>query len=86
VADTLGWIYYQKRAYPLAVDSLREAVRLNQASHLPDDPQIHFHLGMAYAKVGQAALARQQLEKMLKMNPDSGDASDAKKQLAQLKS
>jgi tetratricopeptide (TPR) repeat protein len=86
VADTLGWIYYQKGAYPLAVDSLREAVRLAQASHLPDEPQIHYHLGMAYAKVGQAALARQQLEKMLKMNPDSSDASDAKKQLAQLKS
>jgi Flp pilus assembly protein TadD len=86
VADTLGWIYYQKGAYRLAVDSLREAMKLAQASNSPDNPRLHYHLGMAYAKSGQAALARQQLEKMLKMNPDSGDASDAKKQLAQLKS
>ncbi len=86
VADTLGWIYYQKGAYRLAVDSLREAVRLAQASNSPDNPQIHYRLGMAYAKSGQTALARQQLEKMLKMNPDSSDASEAKKQLAQLKS
>jgi tetratricopeptide (TPR) repeat protein len=86
VADTLGWIYYQKGAYRLAVDSLREAMKLAQASNSPDNPRIHYRLGMAYAKSGQPALARQQLEKMLKMNPDSGDASDAKKQLALLKS
>ena len=30
VADTLGWIYYQKGAYHSAVDSLREALRLSQ--------------------------------------------------------
>jgi Flp pilus assembly protein TadD len=86
VADTLGWIYYQKGAYRLAVDSLREAMKLAQASNSPDNPQFHYHLGMAYAKSGQPALARQQLEKMLKMNPDAGDATDARKQLAQLKS
>jgi tetratricopeptide (TPR) repeat protein len=86
VADTLGWIYYQKGAYRLAVDSLREAMKLAQTSNSPDNPRIHYRLGMAYAKSGQPALARQQLEKMLKMNPDASDASEAKKQLAQLKS
>ncbi|MGA7168586.1 MAG: tetratricopeptide repeat protein, partial [Candidatus Sulfotelmatobacter sp.] len=86
VADTLGWIYYQKGAYRLAVDSLREAMRLAQASNSPDNPRIHYRLGMAYAKTGETALARQQLEKMLRMNPDSSDASEAKKTLAQLRS
>jgi len=86
VADTLGWIYYQKGAYLSAVDSLHEALRLAQDSNSPDNPRIHYHLGMAYAKSGQATLARQQFEKMLKMSPDPNDASEAKKQLAQLKS
>jgi len=41
---------------------------------------------MAYAKSGQPALARQQFERVLKLNPNSSNAADAKNQLAQLKS
>ena len=86
VADTLGWIYYQKGAYRSAVDSLREALKLGQESNSADNPTFHYHLGMAYAKSGQATLARQQLQQVLKLNPNSSDAEDAKKQLAELKS
>jgi tetratricopeptide (TPR) repeat protein len=86
VADTLGWIYYQKGAYRLAVDSLREALKLGQESNSPDNCSVHYHLGMAYAKSGQTTLARQQLQQVLKLNPNSSDAEDAKKQLAELKS
>jgi Flp pilus assembly protein TadD len=86
VADTLGWIYYQKGAYRSAVDSLREAVKLVQESHSPANSTFHYHLGMAYAKSGQTTLARQQLQQALKLNPTSGDAEDAKRQLAELKS
>ena len=35
VADTLGWIYYQKGAYHSAVDSLQEALRLAQEASSP---------------------------------------------------
>jgi Flp pilus assembly protein TadD len=86
VADTLGWIYYQKGAYRSAVDSLSEALKLGQESNSPDNPRFHYHLGMAYAKSGQATLARQQLQQVLKLNPNSSDAEDAKKQLAELRS
>jgi tetratricopeptide (TPR) repeat protein len=86
VADTLGWIYYQKGAYHLAVGSLREALRLSQLSRSHDDPQLHYHLGMAYAKSGQPTLARQHLQQALRLDPNSGDARDARKQLAELKS
>jgi len=86
VADTLGWIYYQKGAYHSAVDSLQEALRLAQEASSPDNPRLHYHLGMAYAKSGQVILARQQLQQALKLNPNSGDAENAKKQLAELKS
>jgi tetratricopeptide (TPR) repeat protein len=86
VADTLGWIYYQKGAYHSAVDSLQEALKLGQQNNSPDTPHFHYHLGMAYAKSGQATLARQQLQQALKLNPNSPDAEEAKKQLAELKS
>ena len=86
VADTLGWIYYQKGAYRSAVDSLREALKLGQESNSPDNPTFHYHLGMAYARSGQASLARQQLQQVLKLDPNSSDAKDARKQLAELKS
>jgi len=59
---------------------------LQQKNNLPDNPNIHYHLGMAYAKSCEDTLARQQLERMLKLNPNSSDATDAKKQLAQLRS
>ncbi len=83
VADTLAWINYQKGAYQSAIGLLQEALSLQDKVRAPDNPDIHYHLGMAYAKNGQTALARQQLERALKLNPNS---SDVKKQLAQLKS
>lgn len=41
---------------------------------------------MAYAKTGQSGLARQQFQQAVKINPNSNEAADAKKQLALLKS
>jgi tetratricopeptide (TPR) repeat protein len=87
VADNLGWIYYQKGAYQSAIGLLQEALKLQEKNkQMPDNPDIHYHLGMAYVKVGQSGNARQQLERMLKINPNSKDALDARKQLAQLRS
>ena len=83
VADTLAWVNYRKGAYQSAIGLLREALSLQDKVRAPDNPEIHYHLGMAYAKNGQIALARQQLERALKLNPN---ASEVKKQLAQLKS
>jgi tetratricopeptide (TPR) repeat protein len=86
VVDTLGWVYYQKGAYQSAIDYFQEALKLERESKSPDDPHVHYHLGMAYMKTGQSALARQQLQQALRMDSNSADAAEAKKQLAQLKS
>ncbi len=85
IADILGWVYYQKGAYDSAIEMLQEALKLDRAARSPDDPRLHYHLGMAYAKSGQSALARQQLQLVLKIDPDSAAADDAKKQIAQFK-
>ncbi len=83
-ADTLGWVYYQKGAYRSAIDLFQEAIRLKQKAGSADDPTYHYHLGLAYQKTDQTALARQHLERVLKINPNYSDASDVKKLLAQL--
>jgi len=85
-ADTLGWVYYQKGNYRLAIEMFQEALKLGEKNSTPDDPTIHYHLGMAYVKTDQPALARQQLERVLKINPNYSDAAEVRKQLAQLKS
>jgi len=85
-ADTLGWVYYQKGAYQSAIDLFDEALKLREKSQAPEDPTLHYHLGLAYEKIGKPDLARQQLERVLKINPNYSDAADVKKELAQLKS
>src|ERR1035437_1969853 len=59
VADTLAWIDYQKGAYQSAVGLLQEALKLQEKNKMPDNPDIHYHLGMAYEKTDHPALARQ---------------------------
>jgi tetratricopeptide (TPR) repeat protein len=85
-ADTLGWVYYQQKAYQPAIDLFQEALKLAEKNKAPEDAGIHYHLGLAYEKINQPALARQHLEKVLKINPNYSDAGEVKKQLAQPKS
>lgn len=82
-ADTLGWAYYQKGVYHSAIDLFQEALRLNEKRGGAEDPTVHYHLGLAYQKSNQPALARQQLERVLKINPNN---ADARKALSDLKS
>src|SRR5215831_4078615 len=48
IADTLGWILFKRGDYSNALPLLQEG-----ASKLPDQPEIQFHLGMAYYMVGE---------------------------------
>ena len=85
-ADTLGWVFYQKGAYQSAVDLFQEALKLGEKNKNPDEATVHYHLGLAYEKTGNNNLARQQLERVLKIDPNYSEANEVKKQLAQLKS
>ena len=46
-ADTLGWVFYQKGAYKSAIDSFQEALKLTDKSKFPENPTLHYHLGLA---------------------------------------
>jgi tetratricopeptide (TPR) repeat protein len=85
-ADTLGWIFYQKGAYSSAIELFQEALKLAEKQKSPDNPTVHYHLGLAYQKIDKPAQAREQLQRVLKINPNYSDAADVKKQLAQLQS
>ena len=80
-ADTLGWAYYQKGIYRSAISQFQEALRLNERAGAPDDTVLHYHLGLAYQKANQLSLARQQLEKAVKLKPDNADALKALSEL-----
>ena len=82
-ADTLGWAYYQKGVYDSAITQFHEALRLNDKVGAPDDAIVHLHLGLAYEKTNQVPLARQHLEKAIKLSPDN---ADARKALSELRS
>jgi tetratricopeptide (TPR) repeat protein len=82
-ADTLGWAYYHKGIYQSAISQFQEALRLNEKNGGPDDAVLHYHLGLAYQKSNQNGLARQQLEKAVKLRPDN---NEVRKALAELRS
>jgi len=86
VADTLGWVYYQKGVYGSAINLFQEALRLQEKNKEPDNPNIHYHLGMAYLKTKRPVLAREQLERALKIDPNYQEAAAIKKLLGNLHS
>jgi tetratricopeptide (TPR) repeat protein len=79
IDDTLGWIYFKKGLITQALASLKES-----ATRVPDNARFKYHLGMAYAKSGDASSARQTLEAALKLDPRASEADEARATLAKL--
>jgi tetratricopeptide (TPR) repeat protein len=73
VNDTLGWIYYQKNLAELALPLLIEGARSDAGN-----PLHHYHVGMAYVRLGDWPRARQALERALLLKPDFPGAEQAK--------
>jgi tetratricopeptide (TPR) repeat protein len=86
VADTIGWIYYRKGVYPLAITYLEEAQKLQEKNKLPESPLFDYHLGWAYERAEQPALARQHFEHLLKSHPNFPAAAEIQKEMTHLKS
>ena len=63
VQDTLGWIYYRKGLYQMAVRELERALAGN------DQPIIRLHLGMAYRKLGDLNKGRRLVAAALAADP-----------------
>jgi tetratricopeptide (TPR) repeat protein len=79
-ADTLGWAFYHKHVYTSAINLFKEAVKKE-----PDNALFNYHLGLAYAKSGQAALAKQQLDRVVKIKPNFPDVEELRREIAETK-
>ena len=73
ISDTLGWVYYKKNIYSRAVTHLQEAIE-----ELPNNAVVHYHLGMAFSKSGDKAMAKKELKRALQLNPKFSGAEEAK--------
>jgi tetratricopeptide (TPR) repeat protein len=79
LSDTLGWLYYQKRLYSLALQQLKPA-----ASGLSENADVQYHLGMTYFQIGQQDNARTALKRALKFGLTSATAARAEVTLGEL--
>ena len=80
IADTLGWILYQRGTYERALGLLKEAV-----AGRPENPEILFHLGLCHHKLGQFAEAGQVLKRAIAIDPKSPLAAQAQTILDELR-
>jgi tetratricopeptide (TPR) repeat protein len=78
-ADTLGWVYYQKGLYNMAIQLFQEA-----ADKDVNHPAYYYHLGFAQQRAGEKSKAKASLTKALKLDPKFGLAAEAHKALSEL--
>jgi tetratricopeptide (TPR) repeat protein len=76
ITDTLGWIHYRRKAYLKAVTLLEESSRA-----LPDNPVVHYHLGMAHVANGDRDLGRRALSDALALSQSFPGADEARRTL-----
>ena len=79
ITDSLGWVYYKKGFYDLAIGEFSDSL-----TKLSENPVVNYHLGLAYYKKGENDKAREQLEKALSLQADFPGADEARKVLADL--
>lgn len=72
VADTLGWMVYQRGDPKRALALLKES-----AGQLVRQPEVLYHLGCCYVAMGNEAAARDTLSKALETGRDFPGAADA---------
>jgi len=75
VDDTLGWTYFQKGMYSMAVTYLESAIAKEGTAVR------RYHLAMAYQKAGDPKRGRQLLESALKLDPNLPEAQAARQLL-----
>jgi predicted Zn-dependent protease len=76
VDDTLGWVYFRKGMYSLAVTHLESAIARDGTARRK------YHLAMAYIRAGDPKRGRQVLEAALKMDSRLPEADEARRILA----
>lgn len=76
IADTLGWILYQRKDYTGALPLVEEA-----AGRMPDNPEIQLHVGLVQQKLGNNAAAQAAFRLAAQAPGNSAAKAEAQKQL-----
>lgn len=79
IDDTLAWAYYHKGLYKMSIELLQDALKAE-----PDNAPYHYHIGLAYSKLGDVSQAKLHLQRALVMDPKSSQADLVRKELQQL--
>ena len=79
VADTLGWVYYKRQLYDLAVSSLQDAVRQE-----PNSAEYRVHLAASLLRTGKKDEARAQLMEAFGLNRSLRTRRDVEEILREL--
>jgi tetratricopeptide (TPR) repeat protein len=77
--DTLGFVYYKKGLYDSAIGEFTDSLE-----KIPDNPVVHYHLGLAYYKKGEKGRAKTQLQKALSLDQEFDGADEARQILTEL--
>ena len=80
IADTVGWLVFQREDYRWALGLLRES-----ASKQPEYPEVHFHLAMTHYMLVEEDDARQAFESALAMTRTFPSVAEARSRLAILR-
>ncbi|MEK7829953.1 MAG: tetratricopeptide repeat protein, partial [Acidobacteriota bacterium] len=79
--DTLGYAYYKKRQFEVAIEQFHKAI-----SRRPDSPAYHLHLARALRDSGSTQQARQSYERALQLGgANFAEANQARQELAALR-
>ena len=79
--DTLGYAYYKKRQFDVAIEQFRKAI-----DRRPDSPAYHLHLARALRDSGSTQQARVSYERALQLGgANFAEANQARQELAALK-
>jgi tetratricopeptide (TPR) repeat protein len=74
VDGTLGWAYFQKGMYGIALRHLKEAVGREGKNVIDGTAIRRYHLAMAYAKTGDEENASKTLSAALRLDPNLPEA------------
>ena len=77
--DTVGWVLYKNGEYDSAITSLKDAL-----VRAPNQPILHYHLGMAYYSNGNKVLAKENLGIAVNNKQKFAGKDEAKKVLSEL--
>jgi Flp pilus assembly protein TadD len=80
IADTLGWVYYKRGAYSMALTQFSFATEKR-----PDIPTLRYHLSMALYADGQIDQAKTELTKCLESKETFPEHVEAEKLLKGIK-